>query len=559
MFKKLLAHMSANNLPLPNDPNLDGTIHRWCAEGTRKADEWYTGNILDSNHIWCTYGSWSGEQPQYRYRSWNDDCNIDPALLQKYHRQIKESEDQWKIEAVKNSEKVKELIASLNKINIHKYLQAKKIEMYVPFRGGDIIIPITFLQDDRKTQQSCQSINRDGQKRFYPGIPVSGGVYAFGAPDPKKRIILAEGFATAYSIWKATQEPTLCCFSANNVPKVAAILVKKEYTNILNAQDLGPAGDHIAADLDKKGIPSVKPEFKPEHTGHDYKDFNDMMVAYGDEAVSTAFKTRPLAINLIDLSTMDIPEDKFAIDNFLYQGDFCLVWATPGCGKTLFFYSLCACLHVGSPFLFINHNAPVKFFYLDAEQTLAQIKRRTTPIFATLQPATIDRDAYQPQNFKLIAKDMILKEQQEYLNLNKQHHINFINNEINHANPDVIIIDNYSASFPDWGLDHKERQGVWQIAFSFIQYHQQRKRVVILIHHADKAGDNFAGLNEMNRFADMELRMKKRSEFNPMIDFDLSFRKNRLDPQWCQPRRILFEKSGWTLGNINEKNPQKTF
>lgn len=101
----------------------------------------------------------------------------------------------------------------------HPYLQKKGIEPHdlKISDDGRLIIP-AFSYDNQIS--TLQYINSNGEKRFLKDGMKQGCFYPIG--KLKNRILLCEGYATAYSIHEATKELTICCFDAGNLIHVAA-------------------------------------------------------------------------------------------------------------------------------------------------------------------------------------------------------------------------------------------------------------------------------------------------------------------------------------------------
>lgn len=106
----------------------------------------------------------------------------------------------------------------------HPYLEKKQI---LPHRikvnaQNNLIIPL--LSVDGRIN-SLQYIDSIGNKRFLSGGKKKGCYFPIG--NLHNRILLSEGFATAASIHQATNELTLCCFDAGNIPPTATALRNK--------------------------------------------------------------------------------------------------------------------------------------------------------------------------------------------------------------------------------------------------------------------------------------------------------------------------------------------
>ena len=154
-----------------------------------------------------------------------------------------------------------------------------------------------------------QAIDTQGGKFFLPGGEVAGAYGKIAAPnaDWTGGVYLAEGFATAASIHKATGKPVVIAFNAGNLPKVAAKMAAMlpDNTPIYIAADNDASQTGIkkaaeAAQILGERAKVVMPEFNEgdierfkETHGQDSlpSDFNDLHGLNGLEAVKAALDT----------------------------------------------------------------------------------------------------------------------------------------------------------------------------------------------------------------------------------------------------------------------------
>jgi putative DNA primase/helicase len=148
---------------------------------------------------------------------------------------------------------------------------------------------------------SLQFIDPDGVKRFLKGGRVEGGYASVSTKDaPRDRIIIAEGYATAASLFEAMGLPVVVAFNAGNLGAVAHA-IRKKYPDA----DIVLAADHdqwtvvrgeplnvglIAATKAAReiGASVSAPDFPP----HDHQkptDWNDWHARHGLEGTRTEF------------------------------------------------------------------------------------------------------------------------------------------------------------------------------------------------------------------------------------------------------------------------------
>lgn len=160
---------------------------------------------------------------------------------------------------------------------------------------GDYDLLVPYKDTDGKLW-GVQKIQGDGAKFFQPGAKIKGCFFSLGEITPQtQKIYIAEGVATAISIYLATNNTTICAFNANNLTNVALEFRKKypslpiiicgdddrftmvqgEYKNVGKE-----AAEKAAAII--SGV-AVFPHFV-DATGRG-TDFNDLHMAEGIDAV----------------------------------------------------------------------------------------------------------------------------------------------------------------------------------------------------------------------------------------------------------------------------------
>ena len=216
---------------------------------------------------------------------------------------------------------------------IHPYLAAKGITNPDAIAGlrqneykdnDNLIIPVLYENEI----VNLQSINQDGGKRFLAGGQVQGA-YAFigKAEDVEKvGVVMAEGYATAASIYEATGKPVIIAFDAGNMVAVAERLAQNLPQNVPvvvavdnDASQTGIKKARQAVALLGDRATAIQPEFTmtqiqqyQKGKGVDGKgrpplpsDFNDLHQLAGLEAVRQTFKE---GINLVpkpDISSQE--------------------------------------------------------------------------------------------------------------------------------------------------------------------------------------------------------------------------------------------------------------
>jgi putative DNA primase/helicase len=171
------------------------------------------------------------------------------------------------VDIVKTSIEARKKFGSLAVQNLTQYMVFKSINHTEKTRsdGNLLVIP---LCDENENIWNLQFISPGG-KKWYQGPGIRDRMLRLGNP-PKKLIMLAEGYATAYSIMESLKGvSTYCCFTVGNVKNVFEIL-KEKYpnSNIIMGADNDPVGRSL-------NLPMLVPD--------GVKDWNDHYLKFGLE------------------------------------------------------------------------------------------------------------------------------------------------------------------------------------------------------------------------------------------------------------------------------------
>ena len=126
----------------------------------------------------------------------------------------------------------------------HPYLKRKGIQTHGVRTTGDgrLMVP---LYDQDGTLSTLQYIDEDGGKLYHPGGKSGGKFWMVGSLDEPGTLYVAEGFATAATIYETTSRPCIVAYSASSLVPVTASLREMYGEN----QDIV-----IVADHDKHGV-----------------------------------------------------------------------------------------------------------------------------------------------------------------------------------------------------------------------------------------------------------------------------------------------------------------
>lgn len=248
----------------------DGQIHR-CHDTAKKKindDGWYVLHPEGYGAFGSWYGGWK--------ETWRTNGEID-------YRQIEINQ------LIRNEEKKRDQAQAAREAaqiwhqgkpcDSHPYLTKKGVGSYgLRSQGTALLVPMLSLDGDLL---SLQRIFPPDKKRFLKGGKVDRAVFKIGDFDGAQKVVVAEGYATAASIYEATGLPVVVAFSAGNMEKVAAPLRELlPDATIIFAGDNDDSGVGQAA-INKaakaaNGIAALCPI---------PGDFNDLHQAHGLDAV----------------------------------------------------------------------------------------------------------------------------------------------------------------------------------------------------------------------------------------------------------------------------------
>jgi putative DNA primase/helicase len=145
-----------------------------------------------------------------------------------------------------------------------------------------------------------QLISADGQKKFLSGGKMQGCYFPIGDIAKAHTILIAEGYATAATLYEANNLPTVVAFNAGNLVHVGKS-IREQYPTasiIICADDdiktVGNPGLTKATEAaELVGGKVITPYFGNDRPDG-MTDFNDMAALLGIEAVAARFINRSL-------------------------------------------------------------------------------------------------------------------------------------------------------------------------------------------------------------------------------------------------------------------------
>ena len=279
---------------------LDGTIKRFN-RGGKKNNGWYIGFQNHSatsgkSYVYGTCGDWvTGEKHEFKPAKMSRE---DSAVIKQQMAAAKQRQDEEKeLKQNEAAEKAQLLLQTASAAST-PYTMSKCIDAVAP-RAIDGVLIISMADINGKVW-GAQRIYADGTKKFLFGQKIIGTMHVFGSLDKAEDVYICEGYATAASIYLATNRPTVAAFNTANFVQVSTEVRKKlPNANIVICADndlwvknqkgepWNPGLETATAAAKSCNGSLIVPQFKSIESKP--TDFNDLHVLEGLEAVKFQF------------------------------------------------------------------------------------------------------------------------------------------------------------------------------------------------------------------------------------------------------------------------------
>lgn len=313
--QQLINAIEAVGLNPPNEIIIDGKAHRFDDRGSGKSDGFYILNDAGGDIYWGSYGTWHGGYTPYIF-SVEDHRELTADEKIRFEKIRADAKKQLAIETERKhketAEKAQYIISQANlKTEGHPYLKLKGINGYdvaISRRDGKLIIPILDIDTDELC--NLQFISDDGKFKR----PLTGGkkgYYTIGDIHNSDVVFIAEGYATAASIYEATKKPVIIAFDSGQLSKVGQKMRQKikSETKIVFVAD----NDHLNKDTGK-----IKSNEAAAKIGADVvlipappdrnMDANDYAQEYGIDKLSELFNSELSSIMKFKLDIVSAEE-----------------------------------------------------------------------------------------------------------------------------------------------------------------------------------------------------------------------------------------------------------
>lgn len=210
----------------PLDLPATGKIVRFRLEGDKSGSRNGWAVLHAGAVLFGAFGSWkTGESHTWSAATSKPLTAQERADMQRQHQAMRmaHAQEREAVQAEARAKAQKLWGRAKPATNAHPYLARKRINAYGLRQLRDmLLVPARDLDG---TLHTLQFISADGSKRFLTGGRIAGCYFAIGKPIDS--LLVAEGMATAATLYQATGRAVAACFSCGNMEAVARALRHK--------------------------------------------------------------------------------------------------------------------------------------------------------------------------------------------------------------------------------------------------------------------------------------------------------------------------------------------
>lgn len=204
----------------------DGRILRFRLAGDKSGSRNGWAVLHDGPLLFGAFGSWkTGEQHAWREATAKPLTAADRADIRRRTQAMREAHaiEREAVQAFARDKAQRLWGRAKPATNAHPYPERKQINVYgLRLLRDMLLVP---ARDVNGVLHTLQFIMPDGTKRFLTGGRIAGCYYAIGRP--RDVLLIAEGVATASTLYQATGQAVAACFSCGNMEAVARALRHK--------------------------------------------------------------------------------------------------------------------------------------------------------------------------------------------------------------------------------------------------------------------------------------------------------------------------------------------
>lgn len=436
-----------------------------------------------------------------------------------------------------------------------QYLKRKKVDVFgIKHDGNKLVVS---AQDVDGKIWTYQTIEDDGKKLFKFGGRKKGCFHVIGDIVASERIFVSEGYATAASVYMATEITTIVAFDSGNIePVIDALKLKYPKLGITIVADDDRwkeknAGKAAAEGVAKKhDIEYVLPKFSNESARRKPTDFNDLHMLEGLDEVARQLvgkKPKLKVVNIAEFLAIEIPPREMLLSPILPSQGLAMLYAQRGVGKTYVSLSIAVAIASGKP-LFEGKwqcDKASKVLFIDGEMPANVLQERLAKLIA-------NHGEFDRNNLNILTSDfqefgipdLSQKEGQEIVE-------EFIDDDTK-----VIILDNLSTLCRS-GKENDEDS--WKQIQEWILSLRRKGKSVLLVHHANKSGSQ-RGTSKREDVLDTVITLKRPVDYenDQGARFEIHYEKARgFYGEDAEPFEVWFKDDEWWVTEIEDNEIKK--
>ena len=332
-------------LEIPSEIVADSDLHRFRSradKGSRNRDGWYV--LYNTAHPVGVFGCWSSGIVEKFVADTGKE--ISSAERMKHVEMIKRAKEKANIERKKKHENaataVAEIWEGMSLANAeHPYLKKKGVGPHGAKVTGDGRLAVPAYTPEGAIA-TMQYIDAEGGKIFHSNGKAQGSFWAIGNPVSAPLVYIAEGFATAATVYEETGCPCIIAFNCGNMKAVSDAVhsfLKPNKAVLVADNDASEVGITKATEA---GVEYGYQVVMPPELG----DVNDYRAAGGDVKLLLKPKADDWLVSADDFCSQPAPI-KWLVKGWLQQEALIMIHGPSGSGKTFLVLDMAARVAAG--------------------------------------------------------------------------------------------------------------------------------------------------------------------------------------------------------------------
>lgn len=199
-------------------------------------------------------------------------------------------------------------------------------------------------------------------------------------------------------------------------------------------------------------------------------------------------KRGPTGLTMRELLAMNLPDRRVLLAPWLRTGESAMIWAPTGVGKSWFALSVALAVAGGGEVLGWTAPQPAKVLYVDGEMNASEVQERLS---------RLTKGAVNGLDLEAASDNLVIQcRQQQSLSVAFWDLLNPVDQDVlvsrlTRERFDLVIFDNFTTLSDS--LSDENSAGAMKPALSLLLRLKAAKIATILVHHSNKAGDNYRG------------------------------------------------------------------